>query len=173
MNPFFEFFNQPFILTLLSLAIGGFLLGMLSDRRARKDKIRDKAIELLTEIGENINEVSSRLYTPIRREEPLSQPHRILDERVGILLSQRMGIRVRSEAYLKSKGFYEKYELLIWQLYRIRNTLETISKEHDPNQVAAQVQKRIDFLRETCPWKTNRLMKIISHRIGNFFYGRR
>jgi hypothetical protein len=157
MNTFFDFLNQPFILTMISLTIGGFLLGLLSDRRARKDKIRDKAIELLTEIGENINEVSSLLYGPIRREEPLSQPHRTLNEKIGILISQRMGIRVRSEAFLKSNDFYGKYELLIWQLYRIRETLEAISKEDDPNQAAAKVQKRINYLRETWPLKNESL----------------
>jgi hypothetical protein len=151
MNSLFDILNSPLVLTLLSLTIGGFLLGLLSDRRARKDKIRDKSIELLTEIGENINEVSSLLYGSIRREETLSQPHRTLNEKVGILISQRMGIQVRSEAYLESKDFYKKYEFLIWELYFIRNALESLSKEHDFNQVTSKVQKRINFLHETWP----------------------
>jgi hypothetical protein len=151
MNSFFVFLNQPFVLTIMSLTIGGFLVRLLSDRRARNDKIRDKAIELLTEIGENINEATSLLYGPIRREEPLSQPHRTLDEKIEILVNQQMGIRVRSEAFLKSNDFYVKYNSLIWQLSRIRDILEALSKEHDSNQVAAQVQKRIDNMREAWP----------------------
>ena len=60
-----------------------------------------------------------------------------------------MGIQVRSEAYLQSKDFYKKYEFLVWELYRVRNTLESLSKEYDPDQVIVQIQKRIDFLRES------------------------
>jgi len=151
MDTILNFLNQPIFLTLLSLAIGGYLFSLLSDHRARKDLVRDKAVELLTEIGEDINSITSRLYWHINREKPDVRQHTDLNKNMKELLANRMGIRVRSEAYLKSPDFYKKYEFIVWQLYHVRDTLGDLSGKHELEQIMANIQQQKKSLSEFIP----------------------
>jgi len=140
MDTVFALLNQPIVLALLSLTIGGYLLSLLSDRRARKDKIREKAIELLTEVGDNINAVTARLFGILRSKKVQLQKGSDLDEKIGRLFIRRMSVQVRSKAYLNSEEFYRRYEYLVWQLRRVRDSLVTLSGEYDLEQETAKIQ---------------------------------
>ena len=157
MDAIINFLNQPIILTFLTLTIGGYLFKWLGDRRARKDTIRDKTIELLTEIGQNINSATSRLFFHINREDPQVWQHKTLTERLDKLISNRMGIRVRSEAYLESPDFYKKYEYIVWELYYVRDTIAALSKEYDLEQIMIKIQQREKSLNELIPLEDEKL----------------
>lgn len=62
MTSIIEFLNQPIVVTLITLSIGSILLNVIADRTSRKNKLRDEAIEFLTETGTEINSVVSTMY---------------------------------------------------------------------------------------------------------------
>ena len=152
----FAFLNQPIVLTLLSLTIGGYLLSLLSDRRARKDKIRDKAIELITEISNDVNAVTAHLFGIIRSQAVQGRDFALLNERVGHLLTQRMSVRVRSAAYLKSEEFYPKYNIVVWELRRVREfliRLSELSEGAEVEQLITEVQHWQNWLSQAWPFE--------------------
>ena len=151
MDDIFAILNQPFILTLLSLTLGGYLFRLLSDHRARKETIRDKAIEFLTEVGENINSVISKLFWHINNEKPHVWKNEGLKKEIGELISNRMGVQVKSEAYLKNSDFYEKYVYLVWELYFVRGTIGELINEYDLDQIMVRIRQRKEKLNETIP----------------------
>ena len=62
MTSIIEFLNQPIVVTLITLFVGSYLLNVIADRRSRKDKLRDKAVEFLTETGNDMNSAISIMY---------------------------------------------------------------------------------------------------------------
>jgi hypothetical protein len=109
MDSIINFLNSPFFLTLVSLTVGGYLLTFLSDRRARKDKIRDKAIELLEETGQDINVLTGRLYGQLRYKRIEVGPGSFLSDALGTLFTKRLSNRVLSEAYFDSPKYSRQY----------------------------------------------------------------
>ena len=55
MNSIIDFINQPIVISLITITVGGYLLNLISDRRSMNDKLRDKSIEFITNAGNNIN----------------------------------------------------------------------------------------------------------------------
>ena len=142
MNPIISFLNKPIVLTFLSLVVGGFLLSLITDRRARRDKIRDKAIELLTEIGNDINSVTGWIYAYLRSKNVRIARNSDLSQAMGNLFVKRMSVRIRSQAHLNSEAFYQKYDTLVWELRRIVDHTIALSNEYDLEEVVKNIQNR-------------------------------
>lgn len=151
MDAFLEFLDKPIVVTLLSLTLGGYLLSLLSDRRARKDKIRDKAIELLTEVGSDVNRVTGSLFGYLRSGRVQIPRDSDLNRAMGNLFLKRMSIRVRSQAYLGSEDFSQKYDTLVWQLRRLMDAMGTLAGEDDLDQVVADIRNRKKRLGDAWP----------------------
>ncbi|MGK2959536.1 MAG: hypothetical protein ACSLFB_14335, partial [Acidimicrobiales bacterium] len=147
MNLIIDLLNQPIVLTLLSLIIGGYLLSLIADRRARKDKVREKAIEFLTEVGDDINIVASLIYEQLWTED--AQDSSILKEKIGVLFTKRISVQVKSQAYLNSEDFYRQYNLLVWEFEGVRYFLSKLETEDIPEQIIIQIQKRRNRLNES------------------------
>ena len=66
MDKLLTFLSQPIIVTLLSLLIGSYLFTLLAERRAKREKIREKAIQLIEEVSSDLNAVFSRTIGRIK-----------------------------------------------------------------------------------------------------------
>jgi hypothetical protein len=148
MKILFEFLNQPIILTIITLTIGGYLFSILNDRRARRDKTREKAIELLEEAGDDLNLVFSRLFEvvrfgqfPVAEDSPLQQERRTL-------FVKRFSVMLKSKAYLKSKRFWSQYDQLVWEIEKIVLFVSKNSDDHDLAQTITEIQSRRKHLTE-------------------------
>ena len=51
MESIFEFLNQPIVITLVSLIIGSYAISLITERRASRNKLRDQAVDFITEAG--------------------------------------------------------------------------------------------------------------------------
>lgn len=107
MDSVLHFLNQPIVLTLITLTVGSYLLSLITERRARKNKLRDESIDFLTEAGESINSLVPHNYAHLRTGS-IQTDDAILDGMTR-LFSKRMRIQVGSQAYLRSDKFPKRY----------------------------------------------------------------
>lgn len=143
----------PLLNTLLTLLIGGYLFSRLTERRAKKDKVREQAIELLEEVGNELNAVLSLIYGHIRNRNFEMGKDSPVQEKRADLFGKRFSVRIRSEAYLGSEEFWEKYERLTFEVDRIVRFIASLPKDYEQSQVVAEVQKRRDRFAEDWPFK--------------------
>ncbi len=158
MDTLLAFFNQPIVLTVISLAVGGYLFSRLSDRRARRDKTREKAIEFIEEVGNDLNSVISLLYGHIRSGNLQVPKDSLLNQRAGGLFLKRFSVRVRSKAYLKSEDFWRKYDYLVWEFNRIVRFVATCSNDYELEQVVAEIQAHKKRFAEAWPLEDEALV---------------
>lgn len=143
--------NQPISITLLTLLGGGYLLAILGERRARQAKITEKAVEFVTEMADDINALFARIFAHIRRGSREQVEDR-LKERLQKLFEKRLGVRVRSRAYLDGDEFWEDYEWVIWALRDIRDLLG-IAHENQPFEaVRNEIRNRAEQIERS--WRT-------------------
>ena len=88
MNAIIEFINQPFFVSLLTITVGSYLLNLITDRRSRNDKLREKSIDFITNAGNNINNFYPRIYEQLRRGKV--EISRAISEGLRDLFSTRM-----------------------------------------------------------------------------------
>jgi hypothetical protein len=114
MDAVLAFLNQPIVLTLVTLTLGSYLLSLVTDRRSRKDKLKDHAIDFLTEAGKSFNEVLPHIYRHLRTGHIAVDP--AVDDALRNLFAKSMSIRIGSQAYLKSNDFHTRYSALVNEL---------------------------------------------------------
>ena len=151
MDTVFLFLNQPIIITLLSLAIGGYFLDVISDRRAKKAIIREKSIDLISEVGNNFNSVVSRIFGHIRTGNLKVKQDNKLKDRIGILFTNRLNVMVKSKAYLRSKDFAHKYETLVFELNDIYEYMDKLSKDLGRENTISEILIHIQTLSNAWP----------------------
>jgi hypothetical protein len=149
MTSILEFFNQPIVLTAFSLAIGGYLINSIADRRARKDKLRDKAIEFLTELGAALNSVISDMNGVLHLNMPLTEQE--LNESVISLYRKRMSLRVASEAYLDSESLPVQYDQILHELVGVAGYLRSIPATGALDADSGAINERRNILLQSWP----------------------
>jgi hypothetical protein len=108
--------NQPFIIPLPTLLIGGYLFKRFAEHRARREKIREQAIQFLGEVGRDLNSVISLTFGHIRNGKLGSDVAPELYTRRARLFERRFTVRIKSKAFLKSDEFWRQYEELTMQI---------------------------------------------------------
>jgi hypothetical protein len=139
MREFLTFLNQPIVGTLLTLAIGGYLFSRITERKTRKDKIREQAISFLEEVGNDMNWILSRIFGRIRRKD--FGVDATIDEKRVELFEKRFSVRIKSKAYLESKDFSEKYEAITFEISLIVKYIRSLSTTYDLGKVITDIQK--------------------------------
>jgi hypothetical protein len=66
MDAIFYFLNQPIVLTLITLIVGSYLLNLVAERRSLRDKLRDQAIEFLTDASNHVGLLVPHIYEQLR-----------------------------------------------------------------------------------------------------------
>lgn len=141
MDKLLTFLSQPIIVTLLSLLIGSYLFTLLAERRAKREKIREKAIQLIEEVGNDLNAVFSRTIARIRLGNFNFEGDSPLTEKQGLLFTKRFSVRIRSESYLKNKDFYQKYDYLIFEINKIITVMKSITEVEDVQEIIREIRE--------------------------------
>src|SRR2546423_7190611 len=141
MNEVFAILNQPLVLTILTLVTGSYLFSRLSERRAKKDKIREKAIQFLEEVGTDINSVLSSIYGRIRTQNFEIKPDSFIDEKRKALFNKRFSVRIRSSVYLKSEEFWKEYEQITFEIDKIVLFMGKLSGDYRLDSVVTEIQE--------------------------------
>ncbi len=144
MTSIIKFLNQPIVVGLKTLVVGSFLLNMITDRRSRKNRLRDEAIEFLTDTSNDINSVVSIIYGHLEGHNSASYSQLI--EGFTRLFARRMSVQIGSQAYLKSEEFHQQYNKLLGELEGVAVYL---TKEQDSSEeIISQVKERRNRLRK-------------------------
>lgn len=149
MNEFLTSLNQPFFLTLFTLLIGGYAFKRFSERRAREERVKDKAIEFLEEVGSDINPVLSLLAGHIRfKRTSLSEE---LRESTGLLFTKRFSVRIKSKAYLESEEFWKDYDKLVWEIREMTRFLVQLPNRYEGEKIITEIQEHQAKLSQKWP----------------------
>ena len=62
----FKFLNEPLVTTMITLGVGGFIFGILSDRRARRNKRLDEYVLMINNVAGDLARVFTPFYQYIR-----------------------------------------------------------------------------------------------------------
>lgn len=141
MDKLLTFLSQPIIVTLLSLVIGSYLFTLLAERRAKREKIREKAIQLIEEVGNDLNAVFSRIIGHIRLGDFNIERDSSLTEKKGLLFTKRFGVRIRSESYLKNKIFWQRYDYLVFETDSIITVMKSITEVEDTQEIIREIRE--------------------------------
>jgi len=139
MESALEFLNQPIIITLVTLVIGGYVISLITERRARKNKLRDEAVAFLTEAGNVFNQFLPHLYGLLRTE--TIEWNQTLDRELKTLFSKRMWVQVGSQAYLKSETFHVQYLGLLDEIIGVVQCFGEIESVGDSEQLRQRIQE--------------------------------
>jgi hypothetical protein len=143
----FGVFNQPLVLTVLTLLISGLAFAYLSDRRAKQSKRLEQAVGFVNEVGADLNAVVTPLFRYIRmgnhedkqptsdqeREKIRSEQEKLfsrVSKSIPRLFEKRVSVSVKTKAFLplKCRRFSQKYVRLCQELDRILDKLQDIGK---------------------------------------------
>jgi hypothetical protein len=149
MTSIIEFLNQPIVITLITLSVGSYLLDVVSDRRSRKNKLREEAIKFLTNRANDINSVISIMYGHL--EGHSSERDLKLVERLTRLFAKRMSVQIGSQAYLNSEDFHQHYDRLLRELEEVALYLARQQEQDSSEQTISQIQERRNRLGKAWP----------------------
>ena len=149
MNSILDFLNQPIVLTLITLAAGSYLLDLITERRARAAKLRDKAVEFLIEAGNIIGRFQPHVYKQLRTGRV--EVDQDLSDAMKELFSQRMNIQIGSQAFLKSEDFYRQYHRLLDELAGVVTCMTELSQGLPAEEVVMKIQQNSQRLIQSWP----------------------
>lgn len=147
MTSIIDFLNQPFIVSLITLTLGGLLLDVIAGRRSRKNKLRDQAIEFLSATGNDLNSVISTIHGHLEGHN--SERYLKLVESFTRLYAKRMSVQIGSQAYLNSEDFHQQYDSLLQELEILASYLEI--KQDASEQILSKIQERRNRLGKAWP----------------------
>jgi hypothetical protein len=155
MENFLELLNQPIVLTLVTILFGSYLLSVVADRRARKIKLRDEAIQFLQDAGNHINQIFPLIYRNLRTG--VIQVDHHIEKGLTDLFSKRMSIQVGSQAFLDSEFFYNQYFELLDQIAAVIVSMSAYEPDAR-EKVIAQIKKSRLQLSEDWPVRNEALI---------------
>ena len=151
MNSVFEFLNQPIIITIVSLVIGSYAISLITEKRARQNKLRDQAVEFITQAGNNINHFLPLLYSRLRT----GRIHwdQTLDDALTELFAKRMWVQIGSQAYLRSETFYQRYYQLLDEIMKLVQKFHILEQKGEGQSLAEEIRSQRESLVRTWPLK--------------------
>lgn len=149
MDSVFEFLNQPIIITIVSLVIGSYAISLITEKRARQNKLRDQAVEFITEAGNHINQFLPQLYNRLRT----GRIHwdQTLDDELTELFTKRMWVQIGSQAYLRSETFYRRYYQLLDEIMKLVKIFHTLEEKGDSQLLAEEIRDQRESLVRAYP----------------------
>jgi hypothetical protein len=149
MNPIFDILNQPVVITLISLVVGGYLLNVIAERRTKTDKIREKSIDFINEVGNHIAGFTPHIYEQLRQGRTSLSPDGV--EAFRDLFSTRMSVQVGSQAYLKSKNFHLQYFQILDEFMKVVVCMNELEQENNPEETVKKIRDHQKRLSESWP----------------------
>jgi hypothetical protein len=131
MEQVLTFLSKPIILTMLTLGLGSYLFAKLAERRSKSEKIREKALQLLEDVGLDLNAAISLMYGHIRNSNFKIDKDSPLNEKRAFLFTKRFSVRIRSKVFLKSDEFWGRYDQLTFEIDKIVIFIGSLSSGYD------------------------------------------
>ncbi|MBV9924758.1 MAG: hypothetical protein JOZ96_06915 [Acidobacteria bacterium] len=153
MKDILEFLSQPIITSLLTLTMGSYLLTWLTERRSKKDKIREKALQLFEEVGSDFNAILSMSYGHIRNSNFKIHKDSPLDVKRAELFTKRFSVRIKSKAFLGSDEFWQRHEQLTFEIDRLVRLMMSLSDDDDPAEVIKTIREHQERLAKKWPFE--------------------
>ena len=133
--------SKPIVLTLLTLTIGSYLFARLTERRSKREKIREKALQLLDDVGNDLNSVISLMYGHIRNGDFQIQESSPVNDRRAGLFTKRFSVRIKSKVFLRSDEVWRRYEQLTFEIDKIVRFMCSLSKDYDVPDVIKTIKE--------------------------------
>jgi hypothetical protein len=149
MNSILDFLNQPIVLTLITLTVGSYLLSLVAERRSRKDKLRDRMIDFLTEAGDNITQFVPHIYAQLHTGNVAID--QALKDGLKDLFAKRMSVQIGSQAYLKSEEFHQQYFQLLDQLTTVVACITEFEQGGNSEETVLKIRENRISLGESWP----------------------
>jgi hypothetical protein len=161
----FGVFNEPFVTslvtTILTLLVGGFIIGAVSNSRARKNKRLDEYHLMINNVAGDLASVFTPLYQYIRHPSHRLNPtqhemndkkwaervilRRLVHERIPRIFERRLSLYVTAEALIPSKGakIAKDYFDICRDLQQVARQLQNhaVSGTCDENKIPPAVRK--------------------------------
>src|SRR2546423_1859780 len=145
--------SKPIILTLLTLTIGSYLFTRLTERRAKKDKIREKSLQLLEEVGNDLNSIISVIYGHIRNSNfEIDKASPANEKRAG-MFTKRFTVRIKSQAFLQSDEFWQRYDQLTFEIDKIVRLMMSLSENYDLAEVIKRIKEHQERFAKVWPFE--------------------
>lgn len=155
MDRVFDFLNQPIVLTIISLIVGSYLLSIVAERRSRRDRLKDKSVEFLTEAADTINSFVPLIYRKLRTGS--LKIDQAIEDGLTDLFSSRLRIQVGSLAYLKSEEFANRYFRLLDELAVVMQLMLEFERSKDQGTTLQKVSTRQKNLQSEWPLENEEL----------------
>ncbi|MEJ2447823.1 MAG: hypothetical protein P8Y37_07775 [Anaerolineales bacterium] len=149
MDSVFEFLNQPLIITIVSLVIGSYAISLITEKRARQNKLRDQAVEFITQAGNNINQFLPLLYSRLRTGR--IRWDQTLDDALTELFTKRMWVQIGSQAYLRSEAFYQRYYQMLDEIMKLVQKFHALEQEGEGQPLAEEIRSQRESLVRAWP----------------------
>ena len=177
MDPILDFLNQPIILTLVTLIVGSYLLDLVAERRSRRDRSKDQAIEFINDVADHTNAFVVAVFDKLRPNNLVVDDH--LRNAIRDLFSGRMSIEIRSKAYLKSEDFHTQYFIMMGEFADVMETLVWVDQGVPDEEIIPRIQAKCYGLVQSWPLAGERTapdseelvqhlilwMEMINHRV--------
>jgi len=145
--------SKPIVLTVMTLTIGSYLFARLTERRSKRDKIREKALQLLEDVGNDLNSVISLMYGHIRNSNFEIQKDSPVYEKRGGLFTKRFSVKIRSRAFLQSEEFWQRFEQLMFEIDKIVRFMGSLSETYDLADVIKRIKEHQERFAKEWPFE--------------------
>ncbi|MDX6383468.1 MAG: hypothetical protein QOK48_1041 [Blastocatellia bacterium] len=151
MDHILTLLSKPIVLTLVTLTLGSYLFTKLTERRSKREKIREKALQLLEDVGSDLNGVISLMYRHIRTGNfKISDDSPIFEKR-GALFAKRFSVRIRSKVFLESEDFWYRYGQLTFEIDKIVKFMASIPEQADREKIINTINDKQKKFAEAWP----------------------
>ena len=166
METILTFLSKPIIVTAITLTVGSYLFARLTEARSKREKIREQSLQLLEEVGSEINAVISLMYGHIRRGSFGMDVTSPLNEKRGALFTKRFSVKIRSKVFLKTDDFWQRYDRLTFEIDRIVRLMMTLSNEYVADDVVDQIEANKKRFAEEWPCHDRSSSSQYEHRLS-------
>jgi hypothetical protein len=169
MEAILTFLSKPIIVTTITLTVGSYLFARLTEARSKREKIREKSLQLLEEVGSEINAVISLMYGHIRRGHFGMGVTSELNEKRGALFRKRFSVKIRSKVFLQTDDFWQRYDQLTFEIDGIVRLMMSLSNDYVADDVVSDIDANRRRFAEEWPSSDRTANSRYEHRLSTEF----
>lgn len=140
--------RHPLFITIISFFLGSVIYDSLSQKKTREETKLQKKIEFLDQTGVLLNNTLSCVYGVIYDEDVDSNDIENINAEIGNMADNTMRVKIKSEAYLTNKKFYDDYQEIMDELDDISGHLKLINDHRFNETDLKYINERIKVLEE-------------------------
>ena len=133
--------KNPLLIAIFQIIFGAWLLQLWSKHRDQTNSRRLETIKFIEETANLLNDAISNLFFIVHNRDSSN-----LDEfqlQVDHLFKKRFGIRVKSQALMRSRDFSKNYEIIMHQLDNCIKALEQFGQTQSIEETVKTIESAI------------------------------